>query len=335
MRKVIIKFLFTISIIFSPVLIQALEPDLKVLMYHRFNEFKYPDTNISSAVFEEHIHYLLDQNYRILPLTKLVDFLRNSKEIPNKSVFITIDDAFKSFYDHGFPILKKLKLPFSIFVSTDFVSNHEKSDFMSWEMLRDISESNGLILNHTKNHQSLLNKEVDMIKQNIIENQTLIEKNLGPQPKILSYPFGESNINIEEIVKKLSYEIAFSQHSSNITRNENLFRLPRFALNEEFGNLSRFKLILKSKPLMVKQINFNDTILNADNFILSFKSKIPSKNINCFINNDANLFKEDNEYFNLLKISNLKLGLRYRINCTHINANGEIFWFGKMFKRIN
>ena len=86
---------------------------------------------------------------------------------------------------------------------------------------------------------------------------------------------------------------------------------------------------------MVKQINFNDTILNADNFILSFKSKILSKNINCFINNNANLLKEDNEDFNLLKISNLKSGLRYRINCTHINANGEIFWFGRMFKRIN
>ena len=55
-------------------------------------------------------------------------------------------------------------------------------------MLRDISENNGLILNHTKN-KSLLNKEVDIIKQNI-ENQTLLKKT-STSTKNTLYPFGK------------------------------------------------------------------------------------------------------------------------------------------------
>ena len=334
MRNTIIKFIVVAFIFLLPLITFAIEPNVKVFMYHRFNQFKYPETNISSKVFEEQMKYLINHNYKILPLTELISFLKKNKKIPKKSIFITIDDAFKSFYDHGFPILKKLKIPFSIFVSTDFVSNHKKSDFMSWKMLKEISENNGLILNHTKNHQSLLNMNEEKIKQNILKNQNLIENKLGSIPKILSYPFGESNIKIEEIVKKLNYEIAFSQHSSIVTKNENLFRLPRFALNEEFGSLERFKSIVKYKPLIVYDYSFNDAELHTDNFILSFKSNILSNNINCFINNNANLIKKDDGNFNLLEISNLKLGLRYRINCTHIDNKGEIFWLGRMFKRV-
>ena len=36
-----------------------------------------------------------------------------------------------------------------------------------------------------------------------------------------------------------------------------------------------------------------------------------------------------------LYLSKLKNGVRYRINCTYIDQNGEIFWYGKMIKRVN
>ena len=50
-------------------------------MYHRFNQEKYPDTSISSDTFEKHIKYLLKNDFTILPLTDLVKYLNNEKEI--------------------------------------------------------------------------------------------------------------------------------------------------------------------------------------------------------------------------------------------------------------
>ena len=68
-----------------------------------------------------------------------------------------------------------------------------------------------------------------------------------------------SNIEIEKKIENLGYEIAFSQHSAPISYDENKFRLPRYALNDEFGDLERFKLILNSKPLIVSDLNYQDT----------------------------------------------------------------------------
>ena len=83
--------------------------------------------------------------------------------------------------------------------------------------------------------------ELQKLKQEIELNQIEIEKNIGKQPKIFSYPYGESSKSIEEIIKILNYEIAFSQHSAPIHLEQNKYRLPRYALNDEFGSLKDLK----------------------------------------------------------------------------------------------
>ena len=329
-----IKLIFLILCFLFPKDTKSEDSNIVVLMYHRFNEDKYPSTSISKVLFAEHIKFLIEENIKILPLSDLINYFKMKKKLPERSVFITIDDAFRSFYNHGFPILKKYNLPFSIFVSSDFVSSESNSNYMSWSMLKEISENNGLVLNHSKSHMSFLEiKRSEWIKE-ILENQEIIEKRLGVQPKIFSYPFGESNSDIEYLIEMLNYEFAFSQFSAPIQKNDNKFRLPRFSLNNEFGSLKRFKTIVKSKPLNVYEISFKDTVVNSSSFKLNFKSNFPSEMINCFINNYAKLGKKNFSNEVQLHIENLKIGTRYRINCTLIDQDGDVFWFGKMIKRL-
>ena len=333
--KLLIKKVFLIFLFIITVKANAEESNITVLMYHRIGDNNFPSTSISKELFEEHIKYLVEKDIKVLPLTDLSKYLKKKISLPKKSVFITFDDAYKSFFKNGFPILKKHKLPFSIFVSSNYVSNAEESDFMSWSMLKEVSKSQGLILNHSKSHESLLGIDIQTVKEEIEQNQIEIEKNIGEQPKIFSYPYGETSKNIEEVIKLLNYEIAFSQHSAPIHLNQNIFRLPRYALNDEFGNLKRFKMILKTKPLEIFQSSFDDAIINTDQFHYSFLSRIPSKFINCFINNSASIIKKNKGEKVNLYLSKLKNGVRYRINCTHIDQMGDVFWYGKMIKRIN
>ncbi len=329
-----IKYIFLAFLILCSSKIRSEEPSIIVLMYHRFDEQKYPSTSISKMLFEEQIKYLIKEDVKILPLTELLKYFRGEDNLPKRSVFITIDDAFKSFYKNGFPILQKNNLPFSIFISSDYVSNQKKSDYMSWSMLKELSANNGLILNHSKSHKSLLEIEELQLREEIKENQDMIEKNIGVQPKVFSYPYGESNKKIEDIVKLLGYEIAFSQHSAPTHRNDNKFRLPRYSLNDEFGTLKRLKTILRSKPLQIYENSFDDTIASSSNIKLNFKSIFPSHMINCYINNYALIEKEKNKSNEVkLNLNNLKVGERYRINCTYIDSKGDIFWYGKMIKR--
>ncbi len=329
-KKAVFIFLF-----FVVIKANAEEPNITVLMYHRIGDDRYPSTNISLELFEKHIEYLVEENINVLPITELSKYLKKEISLTSKTVFITIDDAYRSFFQNGFPILKKNKIPFGIFVSSKYVSSSEKSEFMSWSMLKEVSNSNGLILNHSKSHESLVGMDIQTLKKEIEQNQIEIEKKIGKQPKIFSYPYGESSRTVEKVMKILNYDIAFSQHSAPIHLSQNKYRLPRYALNDEFGSLKRFKMIIQTKPLEIFESSFDDSIVNAEKLDFSFLTKFPSELINCFVNNSADMMKKDEGEKVTLYLSKLKNGVRYRINCTYIDQRGEILWYGKMIKRVN
>ncbi len=331
----LIKKAFFIFLSFVVIKANAEESNITVLMYHRIGDDRYPSTSISQELFEKHIEYLVEENIKVLPITELSKYLKNEISLTNKTVFITIDDAYRSFFQNGFPILKKNKLPFGIFVSSKYVSNAENSEFMSWSMLKEVSNSDGLILNHSKSHESLVGMDILTLKKEIEQNQIEIEKKIGKQPKIFSYPYGESSKTVEEVIKMLNYDIAFSQHSAPIHLDQNKYRLPRYALNDEFGSLQRFKMIIQTKPLEIFESSFDDLIVNTDKLDFSFLTKFPSELVNCFVNNSAAMIKKDEGEKVTLYLSKLKSGVRYRINCTYIDQKGEILWYGKMIKRVN
>lgn len=310
----------------------AKEKSAIVLMYHRFEDQRFPSTSISSKNFQEQIRYLKENNFNILPISDLVLFFNKNYDIPDKSVFITIDDGYKSFYEHAFPILKKHKIPFSLFLSTKFVSNEKKSDFMSWEMIEELSKNKGQILNHTDSHPKLLELQINEVEKEFNLAERKIISKIGRLQRVVSYPYGESNLQIQELVRKMGYDIGFAQHSSPVHINENKLALPRFAINDEFGSMKRFIQIVNSKALRVYDVKVIKDDSNLEKFDISFSTNKINKNVNCYINNNAVLKKIISKKIINLKISNLKKNKRYRLNCTYFDEKRTLFWYGKMIK---
>ena len=87
---------------FTPATAQTAEPmrdSATVIMYHRFGEARYPSTNISMKMFEEHLSLLTNGDYTILPLPKIVETLKSGQLLPDRTVGISIDDAYLSVYE--------------------------------------------------------------------------------------------------------------------------------------------------------------------------------------------------------------------------------------------
>ena len=86
----------------KPAAAQTTEPErdsATVIMYHRFGEGRYPSTNISMEQFEDHLALLTNGDYTVLPLPEIVDKLRSGQLLPDRTVAITIDDAYLSVYE--------------------------------------------------------------------------------------------------------------------------------------------------------------------------------------------------------------------------------------------
>ena len=74
-------------------------------MYHRFEENKYPSTNIRIEDFKSHIKYIKDSN---LTFISYEEFLENINQV-NKTnkILLTIDDGFSSFYEKCMAYIKR------------------------------------------------------------------------------------------------------------------------------------------------------------------------------------------------------------------------------------
>ena len=105
------------------------------IMYHRFEENKYPSTNIKMNIFLEHIDAIKNNGFEFYDPKLFNEQFNEPKD--NKKILLTIDDAFLSFYENAWPILKKNEIPFILFVSTEPIG---KRGYMTWEQIKEIEK---------------------------------------------------------------------------------------------------------------------------------------------------------------------------------------------------
>ena len=303
------------------------------LMYHRFNENKYPSTNIKMNIFHEQMEIIKNLNYKFYNPKYLINEFDNVKN--EKKILITIDDGFKSFYNEAWPYLKKNKIPFILFVSSEPVG---KKGYMNWEEIKEIDNSDlGHIGHHSHTHEYLIDMDEEEFIKDIKTATKIFKDKLGYSPSIFSYPFGEYSLYMKKYISN-NFEIAFGQHSGVIDVNKDKFELPRFPINEKYGDLKRFKSLINYNPLEYKSLKPEEKkISEKDNppqlIIDFFKEQKNVNNINCYSNDGGNWKKPNLKFKNQKLIINFDekfLPTRGRINCS-LNDNGKWRWFGTQF----
>ena len=301
-------------------------------MYHRFNENKYPSTNIKMEIFKKHMEIIIDKKYNFL---NPEDFDKNFFKVKkNKKILITIDDGFSSFYENAWPYLKEKKIPFILFISTEAIG---KNGYMNWEQIKEIEkESFAFIGNHSHSHEYLLEFGIDEFKNDILKSIEIFKKNLGYNPIYFSYPFGEFSLEQTSFIKE-HFKYGFGQHSGVIDVNKNPYELPRFPINEKYGDLKRFTFNIDLLPLEYKKVTPEDKFITDNNppdlEIEFFKDQKNLENINCF-SDEGSGWKETNIKFNnnklIVKFSDKFNFRRGRINCSLNDVDGWR-WFGLQF----
>ncbi len=227
------------------------------IMYHRFDEQKYPSTNIQLEIFKEQLKLIEKEGIEFIHPNNFDYSLSNEKG--KRKILLTIDDGLLSFYNNAWPILKEKKIPFILFVSTREVGSF---NYMSWEQIIELHNSENVeIGNHSHSHEYLVDESSDLIKNDIKKSIKIFEKNLGHKSKYFSYPFGEYSLEFKKIIKELGFKYAFGQHSGVIDETKDFWELPRYPINEKYGEINRFKTLMKTLPLKYKSITPNEKYL--------------------------------------------------------------------------
>ena len=304
------------------------------LMYHRFDEPKYPSTNIQMDIFKKQIEIIENLDSTFIDPKNLNTEL--NKVHKTRSILLTIDDGYSSFYKNAWPYLKNKKIPFILFISTREVG---KYGYMNWDQIKEIQNSSiGVIGNHSHSHEYLVDLGNEKINQDIEQSIKIFKNKLGFNPNYFSYPFGEYSLNFIEIIKK-NFDFAFGQHSGVIDISKDKLQLPRFPINEEYGNLERFKFVINLLPFYYKNIlpkeNYLTSKTNPPSVLVEF---FPEQNylekITCY-SNEGNRWRESkishikNDIYKILIVEKFTTE-RGRINCS-LNDKDGWRWFGIQF----
>ena len=126
---------------------------------------------------------------------------------------------------------------------------------MTWDQIREISKEKFVeIGNHSHSHEYLIDEESDFIKKDIDKSISIFKKELGKNSIFFSYPFGEYSLEFKKLIKSFGFKYALGQHSGVMDETKDFYELPRFPINEKYGEIKRFKSLTKTLPFKYKKI---------------------------------------------------------------------------------
>lgn len=164
-----------------------------VLTYHRVGGASTDELDITPQTFGAHVAEL--RGHRVSHLDEALGALDRGDDSPR--VVLTFDDGFADVYENAWPVLRRNRLPFTLYLATAYIGRRmtwpgqtarsRDAAALTWEQVREMVDS-GLctIGNHTNGHvrpELLTVVEVDRCSEAIVEN-------LGIAPRHFAYPWG-------------------------------------------------------------------------------------------------------------------------------------------------
>lgn len=212
-------------------------PRIAVLTYHRFDEERYPATNVSAVQFRAQLNYLKNNGYEVLPLGELVTAIKKRMPLPDKAAVITIDDGFRSVYDVAWPILREFGYPFSVFLYVRGIDS-DSPTYLNWDQVLEMQKEGVDFQDHTYSHNHMADRPRELggaayrswISADLRKGARVLAEKLGERPKYLALPYGEYNAIVQEEAGKLGYEAILSQNPGPISLDTDLTAIPREAI---------------------------------------------------------------------------------------------------------
>lgn len=340
-RKTCARFRRRARLLFPAILLllsgvtKAAAPDGAVfLMYHRFGEGDYPATSVTLAQFDAHLELLTSGTYNVLPVSDIVAALRGGRPLPDRTIGITIDDAYLTVFEQAWPRLRKAGLPFTVFVATQTVDRGD-APYMTWDQVRKMKAAGVTIGAHTDAHLHMPRTDTAIIERDLERAAARFRAELGEVPALFAYPYGEAGSAVRDIVIRHGFTAAFGQHSGVSYRSGDPYFLPRFPINEAFGDMAQFRQRIDALALPAFEITPADPVVGANPPAFGFTLEAPVAGLDrlaCY-----------HPEFDAVSVERLGLSRfeirfpgpfqpgRSRLNCTVPGPDNRYRWFGWQF----
>lgn len=224
---------------------------LVVLGYHEIAEGSSTlerDYAVSPANFAAQIDWLASQGYHFASVQEVLRARSGGRRLPPRSVLLSFDDGYRSFYDNAFPVLKRHQAPALLGLVGSWLETasplvqfgderQPRQRFLSWEQIRMMERSGlveagshtydlhkGITANPQSNSEPAVTSrlyrpgkgyesEADYrrrLKADLAHNSDLLLARLGHRPRAVVWPYGRYNATASSVASELGMPIGLS-----------------------------------------------------------------------------------------------------------------------------
>ena len=250
------------------------ERTLRVLMYHKVNDFWPNPTTVPTGVFAEQMSLLPELGYIPVSLERVRDHYLDGAALPEGAVLITFDDGYRDNLENALPVLQGHGFPAVLFVPIAFLDDdrplpHEESlhvlgvhnETLDWAELAELEAGGIRIESHGIGHRPVSELEPGEALREIALSKLRLEERLGREVEAFAFVKGsQADYRPEHasLVQQAGYKLAFTSVSGANGPATDRFRLRRY--NVEPYPPRTFELVLAGACDL---ISVKDTVLGT------------------------------------------------------------------------
>jgi peptidoglycan/xylan/chitin deacetylase (PgdA/CDA1 family) len=224
-----------------------------ILMYHRVGPWtgaNPPPWNVTPQRFNDQLAGLLARGYEPWTLRRALASSKNGWRIPRNAFIVTFDDGYENVHTWALPILRKLRIPATVFVATAYLNSDSPFPFDDWplagspavaaELWRPLSEAqcrealqSGLIElgSHTHTHR-LTGSGGEEFRADLRQSLAVLQSRFGLSNPTFSFPFGIAGPERAAIVRNERLLCGLTTRGEVVTPDRDPFGWGRLAVEQ-------------------------------------------------------------------------------------------------------
>jgi peptidoglycan/xylan/chitin deacetylase (PgdA/CDA1 family) len=172
---------------------------MTIVAFHRVSEELAADgLTCSPASFEAFCRFF-QRYFRVMSLSDQLAAGRAGSDLGG-TLSITFDDGYRDNAEVAAPILRRLQLPATFFVTTGFIDSQitpawdrhltRQPGWMSWRQVRALADMGFEIGSHTDTHVDLGTADAATVRADLAASRRKLADALGGPARLFAYPFG-------------------------------------------------------------------------------------------------------------------------------------------------
>lgn len=208
-----------------------------VVMYHGIDTSG-SVISTTPALFARHIATWQSQGIRFLQLSEFLAFVQGTAPIEQNAILLTFDDGLLSVYENAFPILRREKIPATVFLVSSFMGKTNQwpgqpsfipsLPVMTWEQAREMHHASIEFGVHTATHPRLAKCDEITIEREMHECTVAMQQALTSAKRVraIAYPYGSVSPAVEKIARE-RFAVGFGTRVGKVRANSNPMNIPR------------------------------------------------------------------------------------------------------------